>query len=93
MYLWKWKGNHYIHKSLRASALGYIKDCFNRICESNEYFGAELIIIKSYSVFPALHTIFYLQLSDENLFKQSYCDARNLDDILIVFVLFYVSFI
>lgn len=49
-----------------------------------------LMVRKSCSVFPVLHMIFCLQLSDENLVKQRYCDDRNLDYILTAFMLLYV---
>lgn len=49
-----------------------------------------LMVRKSCSLFPVLHMVFCLQLSDENLAKLRYCDDRNLDYILTAFMLFYV---
>lgn len=83
-----------LHESWKTAVFEDIKDCFRTVCKnSNEYFDGEPILIKSYSVFPVLCKIFCLQLSDKNLFKQGYCDDRNLDYILSAFMLFKVWFI
>lgn len=54
----------------KATTFGDNKDYFHTVCQKrNGYFDGDLLLIKSYSVFPMLHMIFCLQILDENLVK------------------------